>query len=142
MHAQTFSKAERLCHRRDIDALFASGTYSVSVYPVRAVFRTIPYDKHSPQVRVLASVAKRHLRLAVHRNHAKRQIREAYRRNKAHLTGNLPARTALHIAFIWLSDTPESSSRVGKSVVRLLQLVTERVCSTLNARPCPCSPAS
>ncbi|MBR1711796.1 MAG: ribonuclease P protein component [Alloprevotella sp.] len=142
MRAQTFSKAERLCRRRDIDALFASGTCSVSVYPVRAVFRAIPYNNNSPQVRILVSVAKRHLRLAVNRNRAKRQIREAYRRNKAHLTGNLPAETALHIAFIWLSDKPESSLRVGKSVVRLLQLITERACSPLNAPPCPCSPTS
>ena len=37
----TFPKTEHLCLQRDIEALFSAGSRSLSVFPVRAVFRSV-----------------------------------------------------------------------------------------------------
>lgn len=77
----------------------------------------------------MVSVSKRHFKRAVKRNRAKRQIREAYRRNKHLLDKCLAAhqgRTLL-IALLWLSDDLLPSAKVDEAVVRLLKGISERV---------------
>ena len=127
MRLYTFPKAEHLCLRRDIEALFAGASRALTVIPVRADYRIVPQAEGEPRVRVLISVAKRHLHKAVERNRAKRQLREAYRKNKHLLIDALPQDTNLHLAFIWLADENLESMRVEKSIVRLLQNIAERL---------------
>lgn len=98
----------------------------MSAFPVRATFRKLPYDGHGPQVKVLLSVAKRHLRHAVDRNLAKRQLREAYRLEKQILASQLAPTDRIHIAFIWLADKPMSSHLVRTRVASLLQRIGEK----------------
>lgn len=126
MRLYTFPKAEHLCLRRDIEALFAGASRALTIYPVRAVYRIVPQEADEPRVRVLLSVAKRHLHKAVSRNLAKRQLREAYRKNKHILINALPEGKNLHVAFIWLADSTTGSRRVEKSIVRLLQNIAEK----------------
>jgi ribonuclease P protein component len=78
-------------------------------------------------VKVLLSVPKRKLRHAVDRNRAKRQLREAYRLNKAILMEALQPKQGLHIAFMWLSDKPIESTVVEKKLINLLQRVGEQL---------------
>ena len=82
-HPYSFQKKERLCSKRIIDTLFDGGSKSFSAYPLRAVFRSIPTETDQELVSVLVSVSKKHFKRAVKRNRAKRQIREAYRKNKS-----------------------------------------------------------
>lgn len=121
-----FPKAEHLCLRRDIETLFSPGSKSLSVFPVRVVYRPVD-EKAGPAVRVLLSVSKRKLRHAVDRNRAKRQLREAYRHHKQPLADALPAGTHLHLGFIWLSERPVQSSRVQTAVERALRQIEERL---------------
>lgn len=130
----TFHKREHLCLKSHIDSLFQAGSTSLSAYPLRMVCRQVPYDEHAPRVQVLVSVAKRHLRHAVDRNRAKRQIREAYRLRKFTLIDALPPLTACHAAFIWLSDRPEPTARVQAQMQRLLQRMAERL-GALSVQP-------
>lgn len=77
-HKHTFSKAERLKSRKQIDALFGSGK-SFAQYPFRVFYRW-ESQEGLPQAGVGAS--KRNFKRAVDRNRIKRLIREGYRLQK------------------------------------------------------------
>ena len=77
---------------------------------------------------VLISVSKKRFKRAVKRNRVKRQVREAYRKNKSLLTDALEAKgKKLAVAFIWLDDELHASSEVEEKVKKLLQLIAERI---------------
>ncbi|MFA6820259.1 MAG: ribonuclease P protein component, partial [Bacteroidaceae bacterium] len=70
----------------------------------------------------------RHFHYAVNRNRAKRQMREAFRLHKEILRKPLIENgLRMHLAFVWMSDSPQSSAKVTESVIRLLKLVAERL---------------
>ena len=122
MKRYSFGKAEHLCLTKDIESLFAEGTHSASVYPLRAAYRRIkPGGK--PAVKVLLSVPKRKLRRAVDR---KRLLREAYRHHKDLLTAILAPDEGLHIAFLWFSDRTWPAAKVETQMVKLLQRIVEK----------------
>jgi len=122
----TFKKSERLCSKIEIDRLFGGGSKSMSAFPVRVVFRLDDAEKLN--VAVLVSVSKKRFHRAVKRNLVKRQIREAYRKNKSMLWNALEGHSkALSLAFIWLDDEVHESAEVEKRVVNLLQRLKERL---------------
>ena len=89
-------KEERICSRMLIEKLFkGENARSLMAFPLRAVFMTEPRteDGNVPFVRILVSVPKRNFKHAVDRNRIKRQVREAYRKNKAVLTNFLAKKT-------------------------------------------------
>lgn len=124
---QTFPKAEHLCWQRDIDALFQATHRSLVAYPLRALVRCFAYEGEGPRVKVLISVSKRKFKHAVDRNRAKRQIREAYRLQKALLWERLPEGQACHLAFVWIADTPHDSALVHKRMATLLQRMADQL---------------
>ena len=126
MFTHRFPKAEHLCLRNDIDALFSAGAKALTAYPLRVVYREVNH-KEGPKVKVLLSVPKRKLRHAVDRNRAKRQLREAYRQNKPTLLETLGDKQGLHLAFMWLSDKPVDSKVIEKKVINLLHRISEQL---------------
>ena len=134
----TFPKPEHLCRQRDIDALFTPESRSAVAFPLRMLVREVAHtDPHAPRVQVLVSVSKRKFKHAVDRNRAKRQLREAYRLNKHLLLDVLPEGTALHVAFIWIADAPQTSALVHKRMQTLLHRTADRYCSP---KPIPAAP--
>lgn len=115
----TFPKTERLCSRKAIEALFASGNRSLSAFPLRVVYRVSTGE----DTQVLMSVSKRHFKHAVDRNRTKRQLREAWRLHR-HLLNPQPK---LHIAFIWLADELQSSDLIQRKMKNLLHRVREQM---------------
>ena len=85
----TLSKEERICSKKLINELFTGNGRSMTAFPLRVVFmkRTIVDDQ--PRAAMLVSVPKRYFKHAVDRNRVKRQVREAFRRNKSIITQNL-----------------------------------------------------
>lgn len=135
----SFKKSERITSLKDTDALFDKqhGSVGISAFPLRAIYRKVPLPDNNTTIpcepiKVLVSVAKKRLHHAVDRNRAKRQIREAYRLQKLPLKETLltlPAdnQYSLHIAFLWLSNTPQSSQLVAKSMKRILTTINNKL---------------
>ena len=97
MH-NTFKKGERLCSKKQIDALFAQKNSFFS-YPfvVRWQINASSNDSKYP-AQILIIVPKRKLHHAIDRNRAKRLIRECYRLQK-HQLYNCLISNNLHICF-------------------------------------------
>lgn len=125
----TFRKAERLCSKKHIEALFAGDNRSLTAYPLRAVYTETENEKivNSKSVSLLISVSKRHFKHAVDRNRAKRLIREAYRLNKGLLLDHLPEDTQLDLAFIWMSDELCDYTIIETKMKTLLQRIAEKI---------------
>ena len=134
----TLCKAERLCGKKQVDALFMGGAgRAMSIYPIRMVYVAGERDAASrePQAKIMVSVSKRHFKHAVKRNRVKRQLREAYRRNKRLLLDTLAQhpRVQLLIAFIWtsaqLAESAEIESRMKKLLARLGEKTAASPCT-------------
>lgn len=103
----------RLRSERAIERLFAEREITAAHYPVRMVACRAP---EGGRQEVLFSVSKKKLHRAVDRNRAKRQMREAFRLNRA-----LIGEKRLHIALLWMASEPVESARVARAVVALLE---------------------
>lgn len=122
----TLSKEERICSKKLINELFTGNGRSMTAFPLRVVFmkRTIVDDQ--PHAAMLVSVPKRYFKHAVDRNRVKRQVREAFRRNKSIITQNLTDdHEAVAMAFVWLTNEKFPSSEVENRMVRLLTRISE-----------------
>ncbi len=122
----TLSKAERLCKKLIIDRLFAGGNKSMLAYPLRVVY--MPVEAGEESVSMLISVPKKRFRRAVKRNRVKRQVREAYRKNKHALADFLQQKgMGMVLGFIWLDDKLYDSAVVESKVKNLLVRIVEKL---------------
>ena len=121
-----FSPAEHLKGETRTSALFEKGKSFIE-FPLRVVYRVedAPSDA---KVKVLFSAPKRYRRHAVDRNLLKRRMREAYRLNKHILTDaqDFPHDKALHVAFIWTSDTEQPTTLIMQKMQTLLKRICEK----------------
>lgn len=124
--APTFSKEERIVSNQLIETLFEkSNSHSVTAYPLRAVFLKTEHHEGSAPVQLLISVPKKRFKHAVDRNRVKRQIREAYRKNKSLLASTVEDGKMLLIAIIWLTDRHFATADVEKKVISLLKQIAK-----------------
>ena len=124
--AKTLHKVERLDKKKIIEKMFAGGSRSFSVFPLRVVY--LPVEELEADASILISVSKRRFKRAVKRNRVKRQIREAYRVNKHELLNILVERKCrLAIAFIYLSDQLVESSIIEDRMRIALVRITEKM---------------
>lgn len=124
--ANTLHKVERLDKKKIIEKMFAGGSRSFSVFPLRVVY--LPVEELEADASIFISVSKRRFKRAVKRNRVKRQIREAYRVNKHELLNILVERKCrLAIAFIYLSDQLVESSIIEDRMRIALVRITEKM---------------
>lgn len=124
----TLCKAERLHSKIVIEKMFAGGSSrSFSVFPLRVVYMPLDGEQEVP-ASILVSVPKKRFKRAVKRNRVKRQVREAYRKNKEPLWKALSDKGyALTIAFIYLSDELVATAEIEEKVKILLGRIAERL---------------
>lgn len=123
----TLRKAERLHRKTLVDQMFTGGiSKSFSVFPLRVVY--MPVQEQEAPVSILVSVSKKRFRRAVKRNRVKRQIREAYRKNKQHLLDVCDQQgQQMAVAFIYLSDELVSSTVIEEKMKVLLARMAEKM---------------
>lgn len=102
---QTFIKEERLTNKKLFEQLFSEGK-QLKYFPFRLVYLPKKLETQMP-VQAAITVPKRLIKKAVHRNRIKRQMREAYRKNKHHIYSNIIESYILLISFL---DTKEWKS--------------------------------
>jgi len=115
----TFRKPEKLCSQTHIDRLFSEGKSLLSHH-----FRLIYIETDTPGqplVKVLISVPKKNMKLAVDRNRMKRLIREAYRLSKHKLVESC-TQYAIHynIAFVFRGKLCISQQETQTAINELL----------------------
>ena len=124
----TLHKSERLDKKKVIDKMFSGGARSFSVFPLRVVY--LPVEDLEAPVSILVSVSKRRFKRAVKRNRVKRQIREAYRKNKSLLVDELQRREQrLAVAFIYLSDELVATAELEEKMKIALARISEKLSS-------------
>lgn len=126
----TFRKEERLCGMTLTEKLFhREGSRSMAAFPLRLVYMKTDAGESEAWPKVLISVPKRCFKRAVKRNRVKRQVREAYRKNKQRLVECLQGDggQGLAMAFIWLDDKLWDTADVERKVCNLLQRLTEKM---------------
>lgn len=128
MGVDTLSKSERLNSKIAIEKLFSGRAKSFSLFPFRVLFIQTEKKEGVADASLLISVPKKRFKRAVKRNRVKRQIREAYRKNK-HLLLNLleEKEQNLMIAVIYLSDELISSAEVEEKLNSLLVRIAEKI---------------
>ena len=130
----TLAKAERICSKKLTDRLFnGSSGRSLSAFPLRMVYTVVAREDDEPAALMLVSVPKRHFKRAVKRNRVKRQVREAFRKNKRLLLQGVESSPdrKVAVAFIWLSDDLFDTATVERKVQSLLQRLAERLASAV-----------
>lgn len=122
----TLRKAERIHSKTIVDQMFTGGiSKSFSVFPLRVVY--MPVQEQEASVSILVSVSKKRFKRAVKRNRVKRQIREAYRKNKQELLDLLDQQgQQLAVAFIYLSDELIPSGLIEEKMKVLLARILEK----------------
>lgn len=88
-------------------------------FPLRMVYKAGDGLETS---QMLVSVPKHNLHRANKRNRVKRQVREAYRKQKELIAG-----LGMTVAFIWLDQSLHPSEEVEQSVRSLLERAAEKV---------------
>lgn len=120
----TFKKSERLCSRILMDCLFQGDNRTATAYPLRAVFLPVE-EEQQKGVSILISVPKKRFHDAVDRNRVKRQIREAYRKNKHALAEQVTqSGKGLLVALIYVSAEIETTEQIEKRMIRLLDKIS------------------
>lgn len=126
MERNTLTKAERINSKILIEKMFSGESTSFSIYPLRVVFLPVE-KKENVWASILISVSKRRFKQAVMRNRVKRQIREAYRKNKHQLIHFLQEKEAgMAIAFIYLSNELVPSIVIEDKIKTLLARIIEK----------------
>ncbi len=132
-----FPKSERLCSRKQIEALFTSGQ-SFFIYPFKVYYEVqgtrykvqgiengenlVPFTFHPSPFTLLISVPKRRIKKAVQRNLMKRRTREAWRTHK-------PAVHGAEIILQYVANEPLSYKKIEESVVQIAQQLEQTICA-------------
>ena len=125
----TLRKSERTCSKIAIDNLFKGGhSRSLSAFPIRVVY-LVSDTPQKEQCQIMVSVPKKCFKRAVKRNRVKRQIREAYRLNKAIVTEQMKKHESeyLTMAFIWLDAELHDTDEIKSKMINLLGRISERL---------------
>lgn len=126
MTKNTFPKKERLCSKISIAELFANGQ-SIRSGEIKITHLKTDLSVEDQPIKVIISVPKRNIRLAVNRNQVKRRIRAAYIKHKNWLFSQLNAgQGQVHLAIIYTHHQPISYAQIEDKIFLSLQRLVDK----------------
>ncbi len=134
MERYGLSRAERLRGQKCVGRIFAEGK-SGFVFPFR--YHYLIDRTEGAAAAMMVSVPKKMFKRAVKRNLFKRRTREAYRLEKAVLTGG-GAGLAVSVAFVYASRNEVGFDKMRSSMRRILAAIAEEEQRLLNGEPETC----
>ncbi len=119
MTSYSFTKQEKLKGKKEIDELFkSSNVFKNKLF--RIVYNTNISDVS--EVKILISIPKKNIKLAVKRNLIKRRVSESYRKNKLSLREFVTkSNISLHFAVIYLSSEILPYNIIEENVIDVIQ---------------------
>jgi ribonuclease P protein component len=115
----TFSADERIKSKKLLEKLYQEGE-QLTNYPYRLKFLKLKFE-HGANVQIVISVPKRNVKKAVGRNRIKRQMKEAYRLNKADLLSQFKGKEkGLALFLIYTGKENQPYSLIESKLVGLL----------------------
>lgn len=109
-----------------IDKLFTGGNKSFPAFPLRVVYKWIDAEEANEYASILISVPKKRFKHAVKRNLLKRQVREAYRKNKHILVDKLIEKDKhVVLAFLYIDNKIYTAQQIEERVVKILHHMAE-----------------
>jgi ribonuclease P protein component len=115
----SFSKAERLCSKKWIEALYKEGI-SFRIYPLKVT--VLPHDFQTESIiMIMVSSPKHFFRDAHERNLTKRRMRESYRKNKHNLLLKcIDKQLKYFISFQYANKKIEAYQVVESAIIKAL----------------------
>ena len=121
-----FPKSERLCSKKCIDQVFASGK-SMFSYPIKTLFYFSRPTPNTASCQAMFVVPKRKFKKAVSRNAIRRKMREAYRLNKQTLSHwCLENNMEVKIAFLYVASDSLTFAQIQESMRKILQQLIQQ----------------
>ena len=125
MASQHFSKEDRLCSSLRIETLFTEGE-RLYEFPFKAIWQED--DTLQSIVKVAISVPKKRLSKASQRNHIKRLVREAYRKQKAFLVEKLlQENKSINLMLVYTLPSILSFTEIEDKISVTLQRLADEV---------------
>jgi ribonuclease P protein component len=123
--AETFRKEERLYLKKDFEELIKENNYFI-YKPLKVYWKEVKATHHYP-VKFGVSVPKRIFAKATDRNRIKRQLREAYRKNKA-IVYDSPGekKNILLVLAIYTSGNKVQYLKLEESLKMALERISKR----------------
>lgn len=122
----TFCKQERLASQKAIQELFANGN-SFTVFPFRVLWKEVPLKTDYPTQLAIA-IPKKKFRKATDRNHLKRLVREAYRKNKSiHYEPLQSSQKQLALLLIYLPREAWKYGDIEQKIILTLQRLVKEI---------------
>ena len=124
MNSLHFSKDDRLCSSRRIETLFSEGE-SLYEFPFKVIW--LKDDTLQSTVKVAISVPKKKLSKSSQRNHIKRLVREAYRKQNTFLVEKLlQENKSINLILVYTLPSILSFTEIEDKIsVTLLRLADE-----------------
>ncbi len=119
-----FPKAEKICSKYEIDALFNEGK---NLRSGSLSFKLLLQETQEwPHLKFLVVVPKRRVKKAVDRNRLKRQIREVIRLNKKAIENELVnSNKRLLIAVIYNGQPRSNYSQLESNFIRMIKEISK-----------------
>lgn len=122
----TLDKSYKLCGKKNIDELFATGT-TVKSYPYIAIIKQQELGTKR-RFNILFSAPKRTFKKAVQRNRIKRICKEAVRLNKAILEDYLTEnKIQLSIFLVYSAKEELDYQQLNKKTIKLFNEITQSI---------------